>query len=331
MGPLIATPANNPKHKEDSISMAFLHHPPHRCVGFDIAKDTIAMSDGGKAVIIPNQRRQIRSFLRHCDAALAICEPTGGYEAILIEECLRRGLAVHRADTRKLKAFIRSRGRLGKSDAIDAREMAAYGLERWASLALWQAKEPSETKLKALVRRRADLVATRVAEHNRAKAPGAHELAATFKAMLTVIDRQIKRLDQAIDALMRTGTLKRRGEIATAMQGIGITTAAALIATLPELGRMDRRQAAALAGLAPHPNESGNRIGYRRMRGGRPDVRTILFMPAMQAAQGRGEFVTFYKRLIAAGKKPIIALAAVMRKIVITLNARIRDDVTQQS
>ena len=89
--------------------------------------------------------------------------------------------------------------------------------------------------------------------------------------------------------------------------------------------------AAALAGLAPHPNESGKKIGYRRMRGGRPAVRTVLFMPAMQAACGRGEFAAFYKRLVAAGKKPILALAAVMRKIVVTLNARLRDAQLQQS
>jgi transposase len=117
----------------------------------------------------------------------------------------------------------------------------------------------------------------------------------------------------------------------TAMPGIAQTTAAALIAAMPELGNMDRKQAAALAGLAPHPNESGKKIGYRRMRGGRTAVRTILFMPAMQAACGRGEFAAFYKRLVAAGKKPILALAAVMRKIVVTLNARLRDAQIQQS
>ncbi|PRX09818.1 UNVERIFIED_ORG: transposase IS116/IS110/IS902 family protein, partial [Martelella mediterranea] len=113
--------------------------------------------------------------------------------------------------------------------------------------------------------------------------------------------------------------------------GIAETTAAALIATMPELGTLDRKKAAALAGLAPHPNESGNKIGYRRMRGGRPVMRTILFMPAMQAACGRGEFAIFYKRLVEAGKKPIIAIAAVMRKIVVTLNARFRDQIIQQS
>ena len=316
--------------------MAFLHHMPRRCLGFDVAKETIAVSDGCTVQVIDNRRTAIRRFLRNCHADFAVCEPTGGYETILLEECLRLELPAHRVDTRKLKAFIRSRGRLGKSDAIDARELAVYGLERWASLVLWGAPDPCQERLKALVRRRDDLVATRVAEQNRAKAPGASELgaselAATFRAVLAVLERQIKRIDQAIRALMRTGPLKHKCDVVTAMPGIAQTTAAALIAALPELGNMNRKQAAALAGLAPHPNESGKKIGYRRMRGGRPAVRTILFMPAMQAACGRGEFAAFYKRLVAAGKKPILALAAVMRKIVVTLNARLRDAQTQQS
>jgi transposase len=311
--------------------MAFLHYPPQRCLGFDIAKETIAVSDGRTVQLIDNQRGAIRRFLRNCHADFAVCEPTGGHETILLEECLRLKLPAHRADTRKLKAFIRSRGQLGKSDAIDARELAAYGLERWASLALWQAPDPCQERLKALVRRRDDLMATRVAERNRAKAPGASELAATFRAVLAVIERQIRLIDQEIRTLMRNSPLKGRLEIVTAMPGIAETTAAALIAAMPELGAMDRKQAAALAGLAPHPNESGKKIGYRRMRGGRPAIRAILFMPAMQAAQGRGEFAAFYKRLVSAGKKPIVALAAVMRKIVVTLNARLRDAQIQQS
>ncbi|NTS32164.1 transposase [Phyllobacterium sp. BT25] len=311
--------------------MAFLHHPPSRCLGFDIAKETIAVCDGSKVITIANRRSDIRRFLSRSNADLAVCEPTGGFETLLIEECQRCGLAVHRCDTRKLKAFIRSKGRIGKSDAIDARELSAYGLERWASLALWCAPDCREVHLKALVRRRGDLMAMRVAERNRSKAPGARRLAATFKATLAVIDRQIAQIDRDIAVLTGTGPLKHRTEIATAMNGIGKTTAAALIATLPELGRMDRRHAASLAGLAPHPNESGKTIGYRRIRGGRPEVRTILFMPAMQAARGKGEFAAFYKRLAASGKKPIVALAAVMRKIVVVLNARLRDDLVQQS
>ena len=115
------------------------------------------------------------------------------------------------------------------------------------------------------------------------------------------------------------------------MNGIGLTTAASLLALLPELGSMTRRQAASPCRRPPHPNESGLKQGYRKIRGGRPDVRAILFMPALRAAAGHGEFAAFYKRLVGNGKKPFAAIAAVMRKIVVTLNARLRSAAIPQS
>jgi transposase len=314
--------------------MAFLHHQPVRCLGFDIAKDTITVADGTARATrtIANRRGTIRSFLKNCGADLAICEPTGGHERLLLEECLAAGLPVHRADTLKLKGFIRSFGTLGKTDAIDAARLADYGRERWSILPLWVEPGPHEKRLQALIRRRRDLIAIKVAEQNRAKAPGAGDLARSFKAVLATIQRQIETLDRAIQTLVdQSSALKRRAAVCTAMDGIGLGSAAALLATMPELGTMTRHQAAALAGLAPHPNDSGTLAGYRRMRGGRHEVRTILFMPALRAAAGKGEFAAFYKRLLGNGKKPIAALAAVMRKIIVTLNARLRDDKLLQS
>lgn len=313
--------------------MAFLHQQPARCLGLDIAKENIVVCDGASpARTIANDRRAIRTFLKGCGADLAVCEPTGGHERRLLEECLRTGLPVHRADTLKLKAFIRSFGTLGKSDAIDAGKLAAYGRERWAILPLWSEPDRHQQRLQALVRRRKELVALKVAEQNRAAAPGARELAASFRAVLAVIVRQIGVLDAAITRLTaENAALRRRTAVCTRMDGIGPRTAAALIALMPELGALNRRQVAALAGLAPHPNDSGLTKGYRKMRGGRPDIAATLFMPALRAAAGKGEFAPFYKRLIGNGKKPILAIAAVMRKIIVTLNARIRDDLKPQS
>lgn len=314
--------------------MAFLHHEPSHCLGADIAKDSIVVSDGSAASVrtIANRRGAIRAFVRSCGAGLIVCEPTGGHELVLLEACLAAGIACHRADTLKLKSFIRSFGVLGKSDAIDAGMLAAYGRERWKSLTLWRAPDAGELRLRGLVRRRSELVAMRVAEQNRAKAPANSALAASFRAVIATLKRQILALDAAIKALVaETAGLARRGAVCTAMNGIGPTSAAALLACLPELGSMDRRQAAALAGLAPHPSESGARKGYRAIHGGRPEIRTILFMPALRAAAGNGEFAGFYKRLVGNGKKPSVAITAVMRKIVITLNARLRDDKQAQS
>jgi len=311
--------------------MACLQHAPQRCLGFDIAKDTITVSDGQSLDIIANRRNPIRRFLRKCRAQLCVCEPTGGHEHLLLEECLRLAIPVHRADTRRLKAFIRSHGRLGKSDAIDARLMARYGRERWQDLALWQAPDPAQARLRTLVARRADLIAMKIAEQNRARGPGAAALAASYRDMLAAIARQIRIVEAEIRKLVRNAGMRHRHAILTAMTGIGDITAAALLALMPELGTLHRRQAAALAGLAPHPNESGTKVGYRRMRGGRPQLRTVLFLPALQAARGRGELAAFYKRLIDNGKKPIVAIAATMRKIITILNARLKNITVQQS
>lgn len=313
--------------------MALLHQQPQSCLGFDIAKDTITVCDGATTRTIANQRRAIRALLKsykHID--LVVCEPTGGHEGLLLEECLRAGLACHRADTLKVKSFIRSFGTHGKSDAIDAGMLRGYGRERWAELALWQAPDADETGLRALVRRRQDLITMKVAEKNRAKAPGGRKLAASFKAIIKIVERQIQIVDAQIRELIANSpTLKHRAAVCTAMDSLGPIVAAKLLAILPELGTMTRRKAAALAGLAPHPNDSGQKHGYRKIRGGRPDVRTALFMPALRAAAAKGEFAPFYKRLIANGKKPMVAIAAVMRKIIVTLNARLRDAQILQS
>lgn len=135
--------------------MAFLHQQPQLCLGLDIAKDTITAATGTTTRVIANQRRAIRAFLKsHKHAELVVCEPTGGHEGLLLDECLRAGIACHRADTLKVKSFIRSYGTHGKSDAIDAVMLAAYGRERWEKLALWQAPDPDQVRLRALVRRR---------------------------------------------------------------------------------------------------------------------------------------------------------------------------------
>lgn len=318
--------------------MAFLHQQPSRCLGFDVAKDSITVCEGTPkaALTIINNRAAIRAFLeRSTDDGtidLIVCEPTGGYELLLLDEALRAGIACHRANTNKLKGFIRSFGTHGKTDAIDAALLAAYGRERWHILVLWRAPDMHETRLRMLVRRRQELVAMRTAERNRAKAPANKAIVTSFKVLIATIERQIKAIEIAMQALVaQAELLRRRAAVLTAMDGIGPISAAALLASMPELGSMTRRQAASLADLAPHPNDSGTKRGYRKMRGGRPDVRTILFMPALRAAAGRGEFAAFYSRLVGNGKKPMVAIAAVMRKIVVTLNARLRDTQSSQS
>jgi transposase len=235
-------------------------------------------------------------------------------------------LPAHRADARKVKAFIRSYGVLGKTDAIDARQLARYANERHTQLALWQEPNRNAQDLQSLILTRQDLVADRVAWNNRRNAPGATAAAPRIKAILTAIKTQIAAIEREIAATIKASkNLTQTLTTLSSIKGIGITTAATIIALMPELGTLDRRQAAALAGLAPHPKQSGATNAYRRTKGGRPNVKRAVFMAAMSASKHHPQLKLTYQSLISAGKKPIVALTAIMRKLIVIANAKIRD------
>ena len=320
--------------------MRILQTAPSRVLGFDIAKQTITIFDSAsqQTCVIDNRRAAIRAFLAglepspHDQSCLVICEPTGGYEILLLDLLLAARIPCHRADTLKVHAFIRSFGTLAKTDPLDARALALYGHERWHSLALFAPADADQKTLSALVTRRQELIAIKVAEQNRARAPGRAAIKASGQAVLRVVKRQIAHIEDQIEALLSSSQVLRQSvELLQSLSGVGPRTAIALAAFMPELGTLSRRQAAALAGVAPHPRDSGTRKAYRSMRGGRPAIRTILFMPALAASRSKGHLGAFYQRLIKNGKKPIVAIAALMRKIIVTLNARMRDHQLKQS
>ncbi|QUS56220.1 IS110 family transposase [Pseudovibrio brasiliensis] len=315
--------------------MTFLKTIPSCVVGIDVSKATLAVCEHGKQQVhvIANNCRSIRQFLSHQKPGLfVVLEPTGGYEALLVHELCAAGIACHRADTVKVKAFARSFGRLGKTDEMDARALAAYGSDRWQGLPVYELSDQHQSDLAALVARRQDLVSIQVAEKNRVQAPGCASVKHSCKIVLACIRRQLERLDQQIESLIQVSAgLSERMATYQSLPGVGPRTAIALMATMPELGTLTRRQAASLAGLAPHPNDSGTLRGYRKMRGGRPEVRKNLFMAALCASRLKGPLRDFYQRLIANGKKPIVAISALMRKIIVILNARMRDKISAMS
>jgi transposase len=315
--------------------MSVLESVPSHVVGIDVSKDTLVVFHQTHQTLrnIGNDRDAVTKLVTSFDlGTLVVCEPTGGHEALLVSALLARGIACHRADTLKVQAFIKSFGQLAKTDAIDARALAQYGTERWKQLSLFQARDEAQAELARLVARRQDLMAFKIAETNRAKAPGSKMLAGSFKAIITCVQKQIDKIDERIEELIASSQdLLQRKQIYCSLPGVGKRTAVALLATMPELGTLTRRQAASLAGLAPHPRDSGTLKGYRKMRGGRPEVRTSVFMAALAASRAKGPLRAFYQRLIENGKKPIVALSALMRKIIVILNAKIRDEVAQLS
>lgn len=308
--------------------MGSLTTPAHHVIGCDVGKASIAVFDNRSSRIrtVANRSDALAAFMAELDPdCLVVCEATGGYEAALLEAALAAGLAAHRADARKVKAFIRSFGTLGKTDTIDAQALARYGQERHGELPHWQPRERCRIALQAMVLTRRDLVAQRLAWNNRLDAPDHTPVRPYLQHVLDCFKAQIEKIETAIAELIaQQKDLDRAARTLQSIKGIGPKTAAALLALMPELGSLNRRQAAALAGVAPHPNQSGLANAYRRTKGGRPEVKRVLFMAAMVAAKSNPSLREVYKRLIANGKKPLVALTAIMRKIIVLANAKLR-------
>lgn len=310
---------------------------PTRFLGADVGKAEIVVHDmrGNARHTIPNKPKDLAAFAAKAEldaSCLVVCEATGGYEDALLAALLAAECPAHRADARKVKAFIRSYGTLAKTDALDAKALAAYGQERHASLPRWQAPDPARENLQTLVLTRADFVATRTAYRNRLAAPGSTLVHAQLETLITVLSEQIEAVDEAMAKTLSEATaLKRAKKALTSIKGIGDTTAIVLLALLPELGRLDRRQITSLAGLAPHPNQSGATERYRRTKGGRPEVKQALFLPAQTAARFNPVLKEAYQRLLKAGKPPIVAIVAIMRRLLVIANARLRDAYAEEA
>jgi transposase len=307
-------------------------NPPVAFIGCDVGKASIVAFDSRdrRTITIPNRPEDLALFAASLDhTCLVICEATGGYEAALLNAVIQAGHAAHRADARKVKAFIRSFGILGKSDAIDARALSDYGQERHARLARWQAPDPERQRLQILVLTRVDLIADRLAWKSRLGAPGGEGAMPYIEPIIDTFDARIEAIEADIKALIQAHQpLDRATKIITAISGIGFTTAAAILGLMPELGTIPRHSAAALAGLAPHPRQSGTKDAYRRVKGGRPEIKKILFMAALSASRHDPKLSAFHERLLANGKKPMVALIAVMRKMIVICNAMLRDSLS---
>lgn len=300
------------------------------CVlGADVAKDAVVFHDSrtGRSWSTPNSAAALRQALElYAGDDGLVCETTGGYERLLLDVALELGLRACRADAAKVKAFITSYGGRAKTDRIDAAWLARYGQERAHELTAWRPPCPKREAFAELLRHRQDLLVQRTQAKNRRSGPLGVHVHGFLDDQIAFLTRQIAQLDKAMAALIRQiPKLARDEEILRAISGIGPVVARTLIALLPELGRLGPKQAASLAGLAPHPRDSGNTQQRRRMSGGRAGLRPVLFMAALSAARRHPDLSAVYQRLTAAGKPKRLALAAIARKLVVIANAKIRD------
>lgn len=308
-------------------------------IGIDIAKRTFDVAVHKKAA--KPQRFQncgegfaafVEEYADILPQSFIVLEATGGYENALLFHLYEQGFDVHRAHPLRSAHFMRSLRVNGKTDSLDALGLARYGAERHETLAIFTPTDETLQELSRLHMRLSDLKAMRMAEKQRMKHPRYAALKDSLKAVAGALDEPIDAITKRMEDLVeQTQQLKRKYELLTAFAGIGKTTALTLLACMPELGTMTRREVASLAGLAPHPNDSGGFSGYRATRGGRKNVRNALFMATLSAKTYNPQLKAFYDRLVQNGKKPIVALTATMRKMIVVLNAKIRDQIFEKT
>lgn len=251
-------------------------------------------------------------------------EATGGYERGLRQALLAAGFEVRRLNPLRVRLYAKSLGRHAKNDRIDARVIARYAA---AAEIMPETLDPAREHLAELVGHRRRLVDERVAVGNQTHMLRCRRLQAQNRQRLALIERQIAATDALIiEAIGESPSFLAKRELLKTLKGVKDITAITLLALLPELGRITRRAIAALVGLAPFDHDSGRRQGARSIAGGRAAVRTALYMAARAAARSKSPLGDFYKRLIAAGKTPKVATVALMRKMLVTLNAMLRDN-----
>ena len=301
-------------------------------VGIDVAKAHVDVcvlgthSDVQRFANDVDGHSALAAALQSLDVGLVVMEATGGYEAALACALQAVGLHVAVVNPRHARDVARSMGRLAKTDAVDARmlaEMAAVLVHR-VDLARYLRPVADECQqwLAALVTRRRQLLAMLGSERQRLQITP-RKLHPSIEAIITVIKAQLDDLETQMVGHVR----EHFGELDGLLQstnGIGPVASATLIAQLPELGRLNRREIAALVGVAPMSNDSGNRKGRRRVQGGRFEIRRVLYMATLTAARYNPVIRAFYERLKAAGKLPKVALVACMRKLLTMLNAMVR-------
>jgi transposase len=288
--------------------------------GVDVAKASLLLAGPGLQHQLPNNAEGHRQLLALTPAhSHFILESTGGYERDLVLALHAKGRALSVINPRQARDFARAKGRRAKTDPIDALELADYGAKLTPAADL----PPSATQqnLWEFSSRRVQLIEARTAELNRLGHLALKKLRTQAETLIRQLDRQIEQLDRWIAELIAAdAALQAKAERLQQVQGVGAVTAATILAHVPELGSMNRRQTAHLFGLAPFNADSGQLQGRRHIAGGRAIPRSALYMAAMAAIVHNRHLKDFYHHLLHAGKLKKVALTAVMRKLACLLN-----------
>jgi transposase len=298
-------------------------------VGIDVAKDRldVRLRPADEAFALSRDGAGLEALVERLMAlapTLVVLEATGGFEVVVAGALAAAGLPLVVVNPRQIRDFARATGRLAKTDRLDAEAIARFA----------EAVQPAPRALPSaaaqalgeLVARRRQLVAMITSEGQRRRQTRDPRLQRRLEAHVAWLQKELSALETDLDDAVRATPAWRAAEdLLASVPGIGKTSARTLIAALPELGRLDRRKIAALVGVAPINRDSGTFRGRRMVMGGRASVRTALYMPTLTAIRHNPALQAFYRRLIGRGRPAKVAITACMRKLLVILNAILRD------
>jgi len=303
-------------------------------VGIDVSKARLDMTvrPSGATESFPNEESGIKTLverLRVVKPALVVLEATGGIERSLVRALVAAELPVTVANPRQVRDFAKATGQLAKTDVLDAHILARFA--EAVRPVLRPLPDDMTLELRALIARRRQIIEMLTAEKNRLSR--AHQRTQKrIAAHIRWLQAELERADEDLDQTIRQSPIWREQEdLLKSVPGIGPVVSRTMLAELPELGNLSRKQIAALVGVAPLNWDSGLMRGRRVIWGGRAHVRTVLYMAALAASRRNPVIRDFYRRLRAAGKKPNVALVACMRKLLVILNAILKHRVPWRS
>ena len=292
----------------------------------DVGKANLDVSvSEGPVVRFDNTVKGIGKLLKHLskdDVTLVVCEATGGYERALVNRLREAEVMIHVAHPTRVRAFAKACGYEAKTDPRDAQVLSRYGLVFPDAQVSKDEFDPERQQLRDVLNRRRQCVAQRVQEKGRLDKGTSPATIRSARRHITWLEREIDRLDTEYQtALDKSASLAERAALYRSVPGIGPLTAAILVAFLPELGYWDSKALTSLVGLAPWSRDSGGKRGSRSIRGGRGTVRSALYLCAWSVIRHDTEMRRFYDRLRKRGKPGNVSVVAVMRKLLLHLNA----------
>jgi transposase len=308
--------------------------PRRCCIGIDVAKDSFqaAAAPGSDNLSFAYDAAGIKALLEWLagfSVELIVLEATGGYQRRLVAALTGAGYPLVVANPRQVRDFAKAKGRLAKTDPLDAQLIADFA----ATIQPQVRPLPSacQQRLRDLVARRTQLIGMRTQEQNRLGQVADPDLTKSLQRSLRQLDKELAKIEALLETTLETCPqyAAKAAELQKS-KGVGRTSGIALVATLPEIGTLNRREITALAGLAPFNCDSGTFAGPRRIWGGRAAARSVLYMVALTVIRCEEDMRRFYQNLLQKGKKKKVALTAVMRRMLVRLNARVRDALAPQ-